>query len=356
MVKLAMLIGLILLATGCESKIAENRILPSPVVPFSDLFVAVDTVRLDTSVVIGFVGVLDVSEAGEFLVTDHVGRGIHRFSASGTHERSYSTASCLPDEGNFMLRNSRFLGGGRVMTMSPGGAAAVFDAEGNCIAASRQLESFSRAFCTSGDSIFVHRIYVEGQAAMGVYTPALEALSDLTIDPPRFVRLNQFFSGQVGKSVACFEDGPYYVYLESMDGIAIRSNPSITRYEPDFYEMRPNDLSMTDDVGARSTDRRAYASAISVFPLDASTRIVAFIDLKPRWRLGDNAGTRSIGLSIASNTDRFPGRSTISPVAPRAAGNGYLYAVGENELFPDGTVGNPVIIRYRFSPPASTVD
>ena len=57
---------------------------------------------------------------------------------------------------------------------------------------------------------------------------------------------------------------------------------------------------------------------------------------------------------MAINTGLFPGRSTVSPVTPQAAGNGYFYAVGSNEPLPNGDVGNPVIVRYRFIPPKST--
>ena len=350
-----LLILLVIVVAGCGPEEQENRIIRSPVVPFDELFTVADTVRLDPSVVIGSVGVLDVNAQGEFLVSDHVGRGLHRFSPSGSHVRSYSVPDCLPDEANFMpMSTSRLLRNGGIMTMKVGGAAVIFDANGNCVEATRRLEAFSKAFCEYQGSIYVHRVYVEGKATMGVYSPALEAIDDLEIEPPRLVSLNQFYSGLIGTGVACFADGPYYVYLESMDGLAARIGSSITQYQPEFFELRPDDLSREADFRERSRQTRDYPLTISIFALDGSTRMVVTTNLDEKWRLDSSEATSSLGLSIASNTGRFPGRSTISPIPPRAAGNGYFYAVGDNEQLPNGDVGNPVIVRYRFIPPGHT--
>ena len=96
----------------------------------------------------------------------------------------------------------------------------------------------------------------------------------------------------------------------------------------------------------RNALQRAYPSTIAVFSIDGSTRMVVYADLGKEW----SAQGTGIGLSIASNIDQFPGRSTVSPVWPQAAGNGFLYAVGDHEVLPGGDVGNPVILRYRFTP------
>ncbi len=349
-----LLILLIIVVAGCGPEEQENRIIRSPVVPFDELFTVADTVRLDPSVIIGSVGFLDVNAQGEFLVSDHVGRGLHRFSPSGSHVRSYSVPDCLPDEANFIPMSSRLLRNGGIMTMKVGGAAVIFDANGNCVEATRRFEAFSRAFCEYQGSIYVHRVYVEGKATMGVYSPALEAIDDLEIEPPRLVRLNQFNAGLMGTGVACFADGPYYVYPESMDGMPAPIGSSITQYQPEFFEIRPDDLSKEADVSERSRQSRDYPSTVSIFALDGSTRMVVTTGLDDKWRLDSSEATSSLGLSIASNTGRFPGRSTISPIPPRAAGNGYFYAAGDNEQLPNGDYGNPVIIRYRFIQPGNT--
>ena len=232
-----MLLLLAMLASACGSDQPGQNLVRSPVVAFGELFAAHDTVRLDPSVLVGTIGFLDVNARGELLISDHIGRGIHRFSPSGIHLKSYSREDCLPDEANFIPMTSRFIGDSKVITHKFGGAATVFDAEGNCVSAARQLERLSRAICTHHDSVFVQSNYVQDEATLKVYSPSLEALGELEIDPPRLVRLNQVFVGQWGRSVECFDDGPYYIYAENVDGMAARS--SGPRFEPDFYRGAP---------------------------------------------------------------------------------------------------------------------
>ena len=347
-----LIILLMIGAAGCGPEEPMSRIIRSPVVPFAELFSVADTVRLDSSVLVGNVGFLDVNTQGEFLVSDHVGRGVHRFSPSGSHVHSYSASDCLPDEGNFMPMSSRFLEDGRIMTMQFGAGVAVFDTNGSCVAATRQLEPRTSGFCVHQGSIVVQSIYVGGQASMGVYSPALESLDDLEIESPRLVGLNQFSPGLMGTRVACFTDGPYYVYGESMDGIAARPGASTIQYQPEFFEYRLDDLPKGADFSVLREHQDEYPTVISLFALDGSTRMIVTAGLADKWHL-DSPGSL-LGLSMASNTGRFPGRSTVSPVTPQAAGNGYFYAVGSNEPLPNGDVGNPVIVRYRFIPPKST--
>ena len=99
-----------------------------------------------------------------------------------------------------------------------------------------------------------------------------------------------------------------------------------------------------------------YPVSIGVFALDKSTRMVPFIYLDREWMRWSEESGHLIGISVASNTGQFPGRSTISHVWPISAGNGYFYAEGEHEPLPDGEVGNPILIRYRFVPPQSDED
>ena len=128
----------VILASGCRTEETENRIIPSPVVPFGQFLGVADTISLDPSVIIGSVSVLDVSEQGELLVTDHVGRCIHRFLPSGEYVRSYAHSDCLPDEAGFMAFSySRFLGSGQVMAMNFTGSAVILDEAGNCVEATR---------------------------------------------------------------------------------------------------------------------------------------------------------------------------------------------------------------------------
>lgn len=75
--------------------------------------------------------------------------------------------------------------------------------------------------------------------------------------------------------------------------------------------------------------------SIGVFALDRSTRMVPFIQIDQEWARWSEETGHVIGISAASNTGQFPGRSTISHVWPISAGNGYFYAEGEHESLSD---------------------
>ena len=334
-------------AGGCLTDESKVHTIRSPLVPFDELFVLQDTLRLDPSMLIGQVGFLDINTRGEILVTDHVANSVYLFSPSGSYVRSYSALKCLPDNTNFYPWSSRFIGGGRIMTMRFAGGAAVFDADGTCFAEQRVLMPYTKAFCANKDSIIAHHILTEEQAVAHVYSPMLETIGEILIEPPRLISLNRYFGGQRGRTIDCFDDGAYYVYAESMDAIPMESSLSRTQYEPDFFEWRPEDLPETSPENQFRLQKE-YPSTIAVFALNGSTRMVVYADLDSRWSLSDVRTDEGFGLSVASNTGQFPARSTISPVHPQAAGGGYFYVVGEHEPLPNGEFGNPVILRYRF--------
>ena len=344
-----MALAALLPACNIDSPMSELR--RSPLVQFEELFAAHDTIRLEPSVIIGTIDFLDINPNGELLISDFMGRGIHRFAPSGNHVNSYSTEECLPDDPGFAPMSSRFIGSGKVMTIQFGGAAAVFEADGSCIAATRRLEAGSRAICAHNDSIFVHRVYVEDMASIGAYTPDLGVLDDMEIEPPRFIRLNGFFQGQLGRSIECFDDGPYYIYAENIDAESVRS-PG-TRFEADFAEVRPVDLP-EGGYEAMSEAQIEYPSAVAVFAIDGSTRMTVFNEIDRQWIPAGTHPRSAVGLNIASNKGQFPGRSTVAAVYPRAAADGFMYVTGPNEYLEDGAIGNPIIVRYRFKYPAAT--
>ncbi len=344
-----------LLAAGCFLGESSVRTFRSPVVPFHELFVLADTIRLDSSILIGQISFLDVSDTGELLVTDDVARSVHLFSATGTHARSYLVPECLPDDMDFVPWSSRFIGDGRILTMQIGGPSALFDIEGDCLVGKRAWMMLVKSFCAREDSIFTHKTYKVGQATTSVFSSVLEAVVDIPIDPPRLVSLNTDHLGQQGRSIDCFDDGAYYVYTESMDAIPVWSSSTRIQYRPDFFEWRPEDLPRASPA-ERSRLQMEYPSTIAIFALDRSTRMILSLDLDSTWHLDDGNTSVPKGISVASNTGKFPGRSTISPVWPMAAGNGFFYVVGENESLPHGEVGNPVLLKYQFIPPGDTND
>ena len=337
-------------AAGCLLENTKVATVRSPLVPFDELFVLQDTLRLDPIMLIGQVAFLDVSEREEILVTDHLANSAYLFSPSGSYIRSYSAPECLPDDADFYPWSTRFIGDGRIMTMRFAGGAVIFEADGTCFAEKRMLMPWAKAFCTYKDSIFAQQVHFEEQAMANVYSPMLETIGEVPVEPPRLTFLNTYFAGQRGRTIDCFDDGAYYIYAESMDATPVESSLSRIQYEPDFFEWRPRDFPDASPENKLELQKE-YPSTIAVFALNGSTRMVVYVDLDSRWSTSDVRAGEGFGLSVASNSGQFPARSTISPVHPLAAGGGYFYAVGEHESLPNGEIGNPVILRYRFISP-----
>ena len=344
---------IVLFSTGCQSQESAVHTVRSPTVPFDELFVLEDTLRLDPAILIGQIIFIDVNPRGEILVSDYQASITYLFSSSGDHLQSYSASACLSDDVFFYPWSARFLGNEHVVIMQFSGPAVVFNLDGSCYADTKLLTPYAKAICTYEDSIFAQQVWIEEQATANVYSPMLEKIGEILIEPPRLINLNMYFVGQAGRTIDCFDDGPYYLYAESMDAIPVRSSSAGIQYRPDFFEWRPEDLSDAppDDENNRRRQRE-YPSTIAVFALNGSTRMVVYGDLDAQWHLSDaHTGGQQLGLSIASNSKQFPARSTIPPVYPQGAGNGYFYAAGDNEKLPDGSYGNPVILRYKFIPP-----
>lgn len=338
----------VILVAGCRAGGPSVLTVRSPVVPFNELFELADTIRLDPSILIGTIGFLDVSETGSLLITDYATHNTHLFSAEGVHMQSFSVPDCLPDDWDFSPWSSRFVGGDHVLVMDLSGPAVLYDLGGACVVGKRGgLHELAKSFCARGDSIFTHKAYDRGRAASTVYNLALEPMAEIPISPPRLVGLNFSLVGVAGRSVECFSDGAYYIYLENMDAMPVRARPNRIRYRPDFFQPWPEDVPEFPSA----TELNEYPTVNAVFALDASTRLLFFVGLDQQWKRRDGERVYNIGLSVASNQNLFPGRSTVSSVWPEPAANGYMYVIDEYEVLPGGEVGNPLIIRYRFIPP-----
>jgi len=338
------------LAVGCTSSDAPRRhIIDSPLVPFDELFALEDTVRLDPSIVVGMIMFLDVNQEGHLLVSDMITKSVYRFSASGEYMRAYSVPKCLPDVAEFVPWSSRFIDGDRIMAMTMGGPVVVFDAAGNCVAASRRLPDSFTAFCAKDDSIHVLTMVGPPQRSdVVVYSTALERLGKTRVEKPEFRQLNLGRHGYAGRTFECFDDGPYYTYLGSEDAKPVRTYAEIAQAHPPFFVKRQQDLRRNLTPMEAQAEIRAYPTNYGVFRIDSLTRMVVYSNLRDKWHSDTQ---RFVGLGVVSNVSRFPARSTLSTVIPKAAGYGYFHSVGDNESLPDGEVGNPVIVRYKFIQP-----
>ncbi|MDE2826865.1 MAG: hypothetical protein OXL40_06080 [Bacteroidota bacterium] len=338
-----------LMGIGCRPESDEISVVRSQMVSFSELFQPVDTIRVDASVLVGHYTFIDVDKAGNLLITDEAGQITHLFSATGVYMTSYSVPECVPDEGDFLPSISRFIGDGRIVVMGQGRGAAVFDRGGDCLVGTRMWNNLSKSICTQEDSIFMHKGVPRGKTSVSVYDSALEHLTDFPIRSPRLLMLNATTQGLPGRSLECFDDGAHYLYIEDMDSWPVRVDGNRIRYQPDFFQRRPDDVADYAPIEQLSE----YPLVMGIFALDKSTRMVGFIDIGRKWARRSGESGLMVGLSVASNENLFPGRSTFAHVWPTSAGNGYLYTKGEHESLPDGEVGNPILVRFRFIPPQS---
>ena len=337
---------------GCTSDpTTDTRVITAPLVPFGDLFVLQDTIRLDPSVVIGSVEFLDINQDGHLLVTDRVAGGTYLFDASGRHKRTFSPATCLPETED-SASSGRFIHGERYLLIGGGGSLVLFDASGHCIASEsvmkRPLE-WATAACSKDDTIYVLPRFIQIRPSNSVtYSLELERLGTSRIDDPEFPVLNRTVRGFPGREMECFEDGPYYTYLEWEDARPVRPFGAFARMHPAFFTRRTGDLPQDVPPLNRVDALLAFPRNVGIYGIDSRTRMIVYRGLHDKWHTESQQYT---GIGVASNVGQFPARSSLSPIAPKGAANGYIYSVGDNEPLPNGDVGNPVLLRYKFIPP-----
>ena len=349
---IVLLLAVTAVTAGSAAGQSEPREVDSPVVPFEELFVFEDTIRLDASVLLGQIRSIHVNDAGELLVDDGTETGIHVFSPSGSLVQSLAFSSCFPGERDYELPLTRYIGRDHIMSLR-GVSAVIFDRDGQCTS-SQRLDAFYRAFCGLNDTIIAYRLGHEGKSFFDTYTWELQLENTEQSEQTPFRDLNLGNMGYWGRAMACFDDGPYFVFLESMDGVPVFPSEQIVRNRPEFFRQRKRDVPIGHPD--QSEMRMAFPQSVGIIALDNTTRIVQFRTWDERWRLdGRQAGPIS-AFSVSSNTGLFPSRSTISTVFPATTGNGFLYTIGDVEQLPNGEFGNPVIVRYRFIPPAKTAE
>ena len=297
-----LLLLMAMLSAGCNSDPQRSQVVDSPVVPFNELFAPADTVRLDPSIIIGGIDFLDLNQEGDLLVTDRIGRSVDLFSSSGEHIRTYPTRECLPDEEYLVPYSSRFLGKSHVVAKYSGGAVVVFSADGRCIGATRRLPDPSYGLCASDDSIFFFGVpYPSAEASshnsVVVYSPELQRLRDIPVEWPKFPALNVNFRGFWERSIACFDDGPYYTYLGSMDATPARFGAESAQQRPEFYSERPRDMPLNMSREAKRAEWNKYLTTDAVFALTSHTRMVVYRNLDDRWQ---PEGVEDAGFAWAS--------------------------------------------------------
>ena len=341
---LAVFVGALLILGGCQAN--DQRIIVSTHKDFEDLFALVDTIQFDESILIAQIISLDVSDGGQFLVSDYSSGQIHVFSSSGGYEHSRLTESC-PSDTEFRPLHARFLGGGRVIA-STGNESYLFGADGHC---ERRVESLTpppQSYCSHRDTLFTYTA-LRDSPIVRAYSSSMELLKEYEIAKPAFPALTKIYQGLSGRYLACSDEGVYYLYPESSDARLLGSDKAGYRHRPAYYyaptrDRKRGDMATLIEDG--QTLSRESTMAVAVFDLDGEHRIVAFAN-SPRYM--DGTRSFSMGLNIVSDrAENASGVSTFVTRQPLAAKSGLLYLMGDNKRMDSDEPGNPMIEVWRF--------
>ena len=343
---------------GCSPD-SQYQVVEPPLVPFEKLFALEDTIRLDPSVIIGRISFMDTDPEGNLLITDDIGDSVFLFSPTGEHIRTYDPLKCLIGREEFSPWNSLFMSESKVMTTHVSRGAVVFNPDGSCFSTMQSTPTPFWNSCAHNDSLFFYTpvAMASSDASLVVYSSNLVKLHDIPIKPTVFRELNDGRLAALGRSIACFDDGPYFAYQESADAMPAYAKAELTLQRPKFFVDRPRDLPRNWSRDQQREEWMKYPSLYGIFALTRQTRMVIHDSLTDRWdpaALGDPVFV--VGVGIISNTGQFPPRNTLTTVVPIAAGHGYMYDREKHELLPNGEFGNPLIIKYRFVQPENTDD
>ena len=332
---------------------AERTAALSNLVPFDKLFAPPDTVILDPSLLVGQIRFIDADASGNLLITDYSAGLVHLFEPTGHHVSTFDTNVCFPNDTRHTVDGARFADNGTILVNTWEGVTVVFDRAGNCVTARSDPTSTILSFCTWGDSLFTLLSFrgSNQKQMFEVYTMDLVFQRAIEHAPPEFPRLNSISSGYGGRNMDCFQGGVLYKHLGDMDAKPVSGQALRTQARPEFFVKRDRDV-----PGARNLERRRQARAAfplldGLYALDEGVRMMVFFGVDESYRLEGDMRRKVLGFSIASNSKHFAPVSTIPHDAPYTASHGNLYFEGDHVTMPDGELGNPTIIRYRFIPP-----
>ena len=333
--------GMIATSNLCHAQTVQT----TQIADFDELFVVQDTIRLDQSVLIGRISDLDISVSGEMLLVDDVADKVYHFSATGRLLHELSVVGCHPG-GMPRPLSARFLGDGQLIMWDARNVSTyLFDSNGQCVKHVKSPDLINiNGMCAHGDKIFAMPIHSSLKAK--AFSRDLDLLDEFELEPERWPVLITSILVRPGHSLECFDDGPWYVYIYSMDATPIGREAGFSRYEPAFFVERKRDIRRP--VPTRLIGANDASIVVGLYRLDNSTRIVVHSRIRHR-----NKWLSDWGLTIVSHKNLFP--SVSVPLFPRkgfkGGANGMLYFQGDHEPLEDGLLGNPELVRYRFIPP-----
>lgn len=306
---------------------------------FEDLFTPAGVVRFDASVLIGQISFMDLSDQGEFLVTDDVMRVLHIFTASGRHVRTIEISQCNPEDSGALL-SARFLKDGSVVAVTSQGVYAI-NADGSCKQRLLELPPNRPSFCERQDTIYFmnHRT-----RPPQVHTYSLEsgAVGSYDLRKAKFPRLTAISRGYMGRQIACFDHGIFYRYAESSDGEPLWSGNNPVIHQPISYRPPERDVTaqgMNDLVSELQKLAFEYTYSHGIFELDESHRMVTF---QYPTEVNMNIMNMDTETSV-STTDEH----NLGIMLTRS---GLIYTLGDYEQLSSGKTGNRVLEVWQFHP------
>ncbi len=305
---------------------------------FEKLFTLLDTVRFDASVLIGRKNFTDLSDNGEFLVTDDVSGAVYIFESSGRHIRTFGVSRCNPEDRGRLL-SARFIGDGSIITTTSQGVYAL-NPDGSCKRRLLELPPNRSSFCERRDTVY---FMSPGVRLSQVHAYSIESgiVQHFDLRPPKFPRTTSIKVGYVGRQIACFRQGIFYRYSESSDGEPLWTGRSYTVYQPSSYRSPQRDLT------AHGNDRssqlmelaREFTYSNGIFKLDQDHRMVTY-----QYPAKVNINIVNMNTQASVSTATAPGTGIA------LTKNGLMYVSGDYEQLPSGEVGNRTLEVWQFHP------
>ncbi len=325
--------------SACQPGERPYRVVDSEFMEFGELFSPVDTVRFDASVLVGTMSFVDLSDQGDFLITDDQMDEFHFFSASGEHVRTFAVSQCNP-EGSGFLHSARFLADGSVIAKTSGGAYA-FSTDGSCKKRLLELPSIRPSFCEwRGHTYFLNT----SLSPPRIFAWSLDSgiVEEYDLRMPAFPSITSAYRGIVGRELACFDRGVFFRYAESSDAEPLFPGNEPVVHRPTHFRPIRRDMIRTDDMGARTDDvldlMREATFSSGIFELDESRRLVKF-----------HTWGRQTQINIV-NMETQTSVSSITDLLLEVAEHGILYVLGDYEPLPSGEMGNQMLEVWRFIP------
>ncbi len=329
----------LLFISACQSEAPNNhsyRVVDSGYMKFEDLFIPVDTIRFAPSVLVGNRSFVDLSDQGEFLVTDDVMRKIHLFTASGLHIRSLKISQCNPEDTGLLL-STRFLGNGSMIATTINGVY-VLDSDGSCKQRLMELPPNCPSFCERQDTVYFLDQFVQPPQVLAL---SIESgiVRNYDLRTPEFPRTTSIKKGYTGRQIACFDHGIFYRYSESSDGELLRPSSNQVMHQPVSYRPPRRDLTSWGSERMRELRElsREFTYSDGIFELDASYRMVTF-------QYPSDPNVNIINMTTETSISTSTGRFIM------LAKNGLLYVSGDYERLPSGETGNRTLEVWKFQP------